>query len=108
MSDFLFAANLADIPNGKALAVEVEGVDLAIVKDGDDIYAIYDECSHAMIPLSDGDVDGCEIECYLHGSRFDLRTGKPVNLPATEPVNVYPTRVENGTVLVSLEPKMEN
>lgn len=107
MSDFVFAAELADIPVGRALAVEVDGVDLAIVKDGENIYAIFDECSHGLIPLSEGDVEGCELECYLHGSRFDLRTGKPINLPATESVNVYPTRVENGTVLVSLNPITE-
>ena len=52
-------------------------------------YAIADECSHASIPLSEGDVDEGEIECYLHGSRFDLPTGEPTGLPATEPVAVY-------------------
>ncbi len=108
MSDFVFAANLADFQPGKALAVEVDGVDLALVKDGADVYAIADECSHAMVPLSEGDVVGCEIECYLHGSRFDMRTGKPLGPPAVEPVNIYPTRVEDGIVLVSLKPIMEN
>ncbi len=71
------------------MAVNVDGVDVAVVRDGEDLYAISDECSHAAIPLSEGDVEGCEIECWLHGSRFDLRTGKPSGPPATEPVPTY-------------------
>ncbi len=96
------AIALAEVPDGGAVAVEVEGVALALVRDGDVVYAIEDECSHAAIPLSEGDVEGCEIECWLHGSRFDLRTGKPVNLPATEPVQTYPTTTEGDTVMVDL------
>ena len=96
------AAALTDVPEGGALAVEVEGIELALVRDGDVVYAVVDECSHAAIPLSEGEVEGNEIECWLHGSRFDLRTGKPVNLPATEPVQTYPTTIEGDTVLVDL------
>jgi len=107
VTDYQFAAPLDLVVDGAALPVEVGGVEIALVRQGDDIYAIRDECSHASIPLSEGDVEGSEIECWLHGSRFDLRTGKPINLPATEPVPVYPTRIENGTVLVSLEPVQE-
>jgi 3-phenylpropionate/trans-cinnamate dioxygenase ferredoxin subunit len=99
---FVEAAALADIPDGGVIAAEVEGVQVALVRDGEDIYAIYDECSHASIPLSEGDVEGCEIECWLHGSRFDLRTGKPVNLPATEPVPIYPTQIKGDSVLVDV------
>ena len=77
-------------------------VAVAVVLHDDDVYAIHDECSHAAIPLSEGEVDGCEIECWLHGSRFDLRTGKPSGPPATEPVPTYPVRVEGGDVLVDV------
>lgn len=83
-------------------AVEVEGLELAIVKVDDEVFAITDRCSHGAVPLSEGDVEGCTIECYLHGSAFDLRTGEALNLPATQPVPVYPTTVENGRVLVDL------
>ena len=99
---FVPASPLAEVPDGGAVAVEVEGVDLALVRDGEMVYAVIDECSHAAIPLSEGEVEGNEIECWLHGSRFDLRTGKPVNLPATEPVQIYPTTIEGDTVLVDL------
>ena len=99
---FVPASPLADVPDGGAVAVEVDGIELALVRDGEVVYAVIDECSHAAIPLSEGEVEGNEIECWLHGSRFDLRTGKPVNLPATEPVQIYPTTIEGGTVLVDL------
>jgi 3-phenylpropionate/trans-cinnamate dioxygenase ferredoxin subunit len=90
------------VASGEAFAVTVDGVELAVVHDGDDWYAIYDECSHAAIALSEGDVEGCEIECWLHGSRFDLRTGKPTGLPATEPVPIYPVQVQGDDVLVDV------
>jgi 3-phenylpropionate/trans-cinnamate dioxygenase ferredoxin subunit len=99
---FVPASPLAEIPDGGAVAVEIEGIELALVRDGEAVYAVIDECSHAAIPLSEGEVEGNEIECWLHGSRFDLRTGKPVNLPATEPVQTFPTIIEGDTVLVDL------
>ena len=100
---FQRACGTADVASGAALAVDVDGTEVAVVRDGDDWYAIDDECSHASIPLSEGDVEGCEIECWLHGSRFDLRTGKPSGPPATEPVAVYAVRVEGDDVLVDVE-----
>jgi len=96
------AAALADVPDGGVLAVEVDGEEIALVRAGEEVYALRDECSHANIPLSEGDVEGCEIECWLHGSRFDIRTGRPVNLPATEAVQTYPTQIEGDTVMVDL------
>ncbi len=102
MSDLQHAAGLADIPEGGTLAVEVDGVEIALVRTDDEVFAIEDECSHAAIPLSEGEVEGCEIECWLHGSMFDLRTGKPTNLPATEPVNIYPCKVDGDAVYVDV------
>ena len=75
---------------------------------GGTFYAIADECSHAAIPLSEGDVGDGEIECYFHGSRFDLRTGKPLGLPATEPVAVYPCRVDDDDVLVDVDARPDH
>ncbi|HET9647291.1 MAG TPA: non-heme iron oxygenase ferredoxin subunit [Microlunatus sp.] len=89
-----------DVPPETALAVEAGDLDLAIVHSAGRYYAVRDECSHASIPLSEGDVGDGEIECYLHGSRFDLRTGEPLGLPATEPVPVYPCRVDGEDILV--------
>jgi len=105
MPPFQSACAYADVPAGGVLAVNVEGLEVAIVRADDGVYAIKDECSHAAIALSEGDVDaaGCEIECWLHGSRFDLRTGKPTSLPAYEPVPVYPCKIEGDTIVVDLE-----
>ena len=61
-----------------------------------------DICSHAEVSLSEGEVDDGEIECWLHGSRFDLRTGQPTGLPATEPVPVYPVKIDGDDVLVDV------
>jgi len=94
---------LRELAAESALAVEVGGDDVAVVRSGDRVYAIADECSHAAIPLSEGDVADGEIECYLHGSRFDLTTGQPLGLPATEPVAVYRVEVEGDDVYVDLD-----
>ena len=97
--------SVADVPKGSAKAITVEDVGIALVHaDDDNFYAVYDECSHAAVPLSEGEIDGCTLECWLHGSRFDLRTGEPTGLPATEPVPVYPVEVRDGDVYISLEP----
>ncbi|MGD9955084.1 MAG: non-heme iron oxygenase ferredoxin subunit [Candidatus Nanopelagicales bacterium] len=86
---------LADIPQVGALAVVVEGTPVAVVRDEDGaVHAIRDVCSHADVALSEGEVDGCTIECWLHGSRFDLRTGQPSGPPATSPVPVYRVSIE--------------
>jgi 3-phenylpropionate/trans-cinnamate dioxygenase ferredoxin subunit len=99
---FQRACAVADVQPGTALAASVDGVAVAVVRDEDGWYAIYDECSHASIALSEGEVEGDQIECWLHGSMFDLRTGKPTNLPATEPVAIYPVKVEGDDVLVDV------
>ena len=97
------ACAVGDVAPGSVLAVEVDGTEVAIVRTGDRFYAIADECSHAAVPLSEGDVEGCTLECYLHGSRFDLTTGQPLGLPATEPVAVYRVEVEGDDVYVDLD-----
>ncbi|MDQ3105465.1 MAG: non-heme iron oxygenase ferredoxin subunit [Actinomycetota bacterium] len=101
---FTRACAVADLPDGKPLAVEVDDTEIALVRHGDEVFAIRDECSHAEIALSEGDVEDCTIECWLHGSRFDLRTGAALGLPATEPVAVYAVHLDGGDVLVEINP----
>jgi 3-phenylpropionate/trans-cinnamate dioxygenase ferredoxin subunit len=102
---FVKVCPTAEIAAGEVVAAEVNGKPLAIVHCGDgEFRAVYDQCSHAQIALSEGEVDGCTLECWLHGSRFDLRTGDPTGLPATEPVPVYPVEVHDGDIYVSLVP----
>ncbi|GAA5191774.1 non-heme iron oxygenase ferredoxin subunit [Rugosimonospora acidiphila] len=96
---------LEDLKPGSAIGVELEGIPVAVVRTDDgEVYAVYDECTHAAVPLSEGEIEGCTLECWLHGSRFDLRTGEPTGLPATEPVPVYPVEIRDGSVFVTLEP----
>ena len=103
---FTRACALADLAPDAPVATTVDDVAVAVVLHDDDVYAIHDECSHAAIPLSEGEVDGCEIECWLHGSRFDLRSGKPTGPPATSSIPVYQVRVEgegaDAVVLVDI------
>jgi len=66
------------------------------------VHALLDECSHGQVALSDGDVEDGFVECWLHGSRFDLLTGKPTGPPATVPVPIYPVRITGGVIEVAL------
>jgi 3-phenylpropionate/trans-cinnamate dioxygenase ferredoxin subunit len=100
---FVKACALADVPNEGALAVEIEDTPVAVVRVGEDVYALRDVCSHAEVALTEGDVYDNTIECWLHGSCFDLRTGKPTNPPATQPVPTYRVKIEGDDVYVSLK-----
>ncbi|GAA4097454.1 non-heme iron oxygenase ferredoxin subunit [Nocardioides kongjuensis] len=95
-------ASLADVPTDEALAVTVDRYDVAIARDGDEVFALQDLCSHAAVQLSEGEVADCTVECWLHGSTFDLRTGKPTSLPATEPVATFPVEVRDGEIYVDV------
>ena len=95
---------VADLGDGEATHVEVDGVPVAVVRGEDgEFYACHDVCTHEEVPLSEGDVDGTTIECWLHGSRFDLRTGKPTGLPATEPVSTYAVQIDGDDILVAVD-----
>ncbi|TYB41519.1 non-heme iron oxygenase ferredoxin subunit [Actinomadura chibensis] len=93
---------LGDVPADGAIAVEVDDTPIAIARSGEDVFAVNDICSHAEVSLSEGEVYDGTIECWLHGSCFDLRSGKPTNPPATQPVATYKVKVEDGDVYVSL------
>jgi 3-phenylpropionate/trans-cinnamate dioxygenase ferredoxin subunit len=94
---------LDDLPEVGAAKADLGGHLLAIVHTEDGaVYAVDDTCTHANVSLSEGEVDGCFLECWLHGSRFDLRTGEPTGLPATIPVATYPVAVVDGEVVVSV------
>jgi len=104
MADFVKLATIHDIPNGEARAFEHDGQRIAIYHVGETFYATSDICSHAYAELSDGylEPDDYKIECPLHGSCFDIRTGAALTLPAYEPIASYPVRVEGEDVLVEL------
>jgi 3-phenylpropionate/trans-cinnamate dioxygenase ferredoxin subunit len=94
------ACALSELDDKKPLAVEVGDVAVVVIRDGDEVHALRDECSHASLSLSEGEVTRKGIECWLHGSCFDLRTGQPSSPPATDPVDVYAVRVDGDDVYV--------
>lgn len=85
---------ISDIPAGVALRVMVGEYAVALAHCAGEIRGVLDVCSHADVALSEGEVDDCSIECWLHGSRFDLRTGEALSLPATAPVPVFDVRID--------------
>ncbi|MGQ9927049.1 MAG: non-heme iron oxygenase ferredoxin subunit [Chloroflexaceae bacterium] len=95
-------ASLADLPDGTGRAFEINGRRIAVFRVADKVYAIDDTCSHAEASLSAGEFDPDElcVECPLHGSLFDVRTGAPRTLPAFEPVTTYRAFIEDDTVFV--------
>ncbi|MCU0297362.1 MAG: non-heme iron oxygenase ferredoxin subunit [Candidatus Nanopelagicales bacterium] len=80
------SVRLGDLREGQPRRITIDGVDVALVRAGGQVYAVSDVCSHAEVSLSEGEVSDCQIECWLHGSRFDLRTGEPSGPPAFEPI----------------------
>ncbi len=98
---FRRACVLEDVPEPGALRVEFDDLAVAIVRSDGELYAIEDVCSHAEVALSEGEIEGATIECWMHGSRFDLRSGAPTGPPATEPVDVFDSQVIDGVVYVS-------
>jgi 3-phenylpropionate/trans-cinnamate dioxygenase ferredoxin subunit len=100
---FQRACAVGEVPSDEGIKVTLGRYDVVVARDGDDIYALQDLCSHQEVPLSEGEVADCAIECWLHGSTFDLRTGKPITLPATEPVSTFPVEVRDGEVHIDTD-----
>ena len=103
MGDWVRVCARDDVASGAARKVEVAGFAVALVRIGDDFYAIGDTCSHEDYSLSEGDVlsEEREIECWKHGSTFSLDTGDPRVLPATVAVPTFAVRVDGDDVMVS-------
>jgi 3-phenylpropionate/trans-cinnamate dioxygenase ferredoxin subunit len=91
---------LSELNENKAIKVDLDGTDICVVRQGSEVFAIADLCSHAEASLSEGDVTTGRIECWLHGAEFDLRTGEAVTPPASAPVETYPVSIEGDTVRV--------
>jgi 3-phenylpropionate/trans-cinnamate dioxygenase ferredoxin subunit len=101
-STFVRVCALADVPDQGAIGVEVGDLPIAIVRAEGQVYALRDVCSHEEVPLSEGEVYDHTVECWLHGSCFDLRTGASTGPPATKPVPTYPVKVDGDVVYVAV------
>ncbi|MBV9214138.1 MAG: bifunctional 3-phenylpropionate/cinnamic acid dioxygenase ferredoxin subunit [Actinobacteria bacterium] len=95
----------AELPPGGMRMVEWEDLEIGVFNCGGEIYAIEDRCSHDDGTLVEGELDqeACTVECPRHGSRFDLRTGKPLTLPAYQPVETFPVTIEGDMIKVEVE-----
>lgn len=104
MSDGVFeqVASVADLTQGVPMDVELSNDEqVCIIKIGKDVYGISNNCPHADFPMVDGEmVDDYIIECGLHGAQFDVRDGRVLELPATEPIGCYDVKIEDGAVWV--------
>ncbi len=102
MAEYVRACGAEEVQDGTATRVVLDGVPIAIVRSDGEVYAIHDVCSHANVALSEGEIEDQTIECWLHGSRFDMVTGRPTGLPAVRPVPVYPVKIDGDDILVSV------
>ena len=92
---------LDELVDTEASRFVLDGVPIAVVKDASgEVFAIGDTCTHGDISLAEGFVEEDTLECWAHGSKFSLRSGKPLTLPAYEPVPVYQVEVSGGDVLI--------
>ncbi|MEW6411532.1 MAG: non-heme iron oxygenase ferredoxin subunit [Candidatus Zixiibacteriota bacterium] len=103
MGEYIDVGEIDDIPKGKMKAFEVNHTRIVVINGDDGIYALADECSHDYAPISSGHVRRGEVVCPRHGARFDIRTGEVKAPPAVVGIDTYPTRVENGRILVKVE-----
>ena len=94
-----------ELPPGDHRLVEWEDLEIGVFNCGGELHAVEDRCSHDDGQLLEGELDeqACTIECPRHGSLFDLRTGKPLNLPAYVPIETFPVSVADGVIRVEVE-----
>jgi 3-phenylpropionate/trans-cinnamate dioxygenase ferredoxin component len=104
-SETLTVCTLEQLPPGAHKVVEWEDLEISVVNCGGELFAIEDRCSHDDGVLLEGELDQerCAVECPRHGSWFDLRTGRALNLPAYQPVDTFPVLVEDGVIKLEVE-----
>jgi 3-phenylpropionate/trans-cinnamate dioxygenase ferredoxin component len=103
MSEPVLVCTLDDLPRVGAAVALIEGRRVAVARDSEGrVHAFDDACSHGNVSLAEGEVDGHLIECWLHGSRFDMNTGEPTGLPATQPIAVHKVTLRDTDVYVTL------
>jgi 3-phenylpropionate/trans-cinnamate dioxygenase ferredoxin component len=103
--EIIEVCSVEELPPGQMRLVEWEDLEIGVFNCSGQLYAIEDRCSHDDGPLAEGefDPDKCTVECPRHGSLFDLKTGKPMTLPAYVPVETYPVIVEDETIKLEVE-----
>lgn len=107
MSSWVRVADAGAVADEHTLRVEVAGTPVCLARSEGELFAVHDTCTHADVSLSEGEVEDCRVECWLHGSQFDLRTGEPTGLPAVTAVATYAVKSEAGGIFVDLTHKPE-
>ena len=105
MPEIIDVCPLSELLSGQVRLVEWEDLEIGVFNCAGEILAIEDRCTHDDGPLAEGEVDvaGCTVECPRHGSRFDLRTGKPQTLPAYAPVDTFAVIIEDDLIKLEVE-----
>lgn len=105
MAETIDVCTIDELPPGTRRIVTWEDIEIGVFNCAGELFAIEDRCSHDNGPLAHGELDEakCTVECPRHGSLFDLRSGKPLTLPAYVPVEVFPVRVEGDIVRLEVE-----
>lgn len=100
MQGFVKVAKANEVKRGAMKVVEVQGERILVANVSGELFAVAETCTHAEFPLGEGFLEGEEVECVLHGSRFNVRTGAVVQEPADKPLQRYAIRVEGDDVLL--------
>ncbi len=105
VSEIIEVCPVDELQPGQSRLVEWEDLEIGVFNCGGNLYAIEDRCSHDDGPLAEGEFDeqACTVECPRHGSLFDLKTGKPMTLPAYVPVDTFPVIIEDETIKLEVE-----
>ena len=93
--------SFASLSDRKPVKVDLEGTPVCVTRIDGEVFAIADTCSHSDASLSEGDVTGFKIECWLHGAEFDLRTGEVLTPPASIPVETFEVKRNDDVVIIS-------
>jgi nitrite reductase/ring-hydroxylating ferredoxin subunit len=103
MPEIIELVTADQVPLGTVKRFEINDLAVAIIHTDEGFFALEDRCSHADVALSEGELEGCLLECWLHGSAFDIRTGEPQSLPALTPVATFPVTIDSqGTLSVTI------
>lgn len=102
MAEWVRIASLADVPPGMLHGVETDGERIVLANVDGDVYALEDRCSHQDYPLSEGELEGEKLECIFHGARFDVCSGRALQLPAVRPVKTYPVEIRDEEIYVEV------
>jgi nitrite reductase/ring-hydroxylating ferredoxin subunit len=101
-TDWVKVADLNDCQPGSLLAIEVKEESIVLANVDGDLYALQNRCSHQDFPLSDGELEGDQVECMYHGAKFDVCTGRATALPAIKPVETYAVEVRGKEIYIQI------